>query len=433
MICRTSLGTALMVLLLACSTAFGYSVLTHQAIIDASWDDVLPLLKRRFPRATSEELRDAHSYAYGGSIIQDSGYFPFGSKFCTNLLHYVRSGDFIEAMIADSQDLNEYAFALGALAHYAADNSGHPLAVNPSVPLVYPKLARKYGPVVTYAESPSAHFKMEFGFDVLQVARGQYTPQGYRDFIGFEVSKPLLERSFQKVYCLEMKDLFASVDLALGTYRHSVSTIIPEMTKVAWQVRKSDIEKVMPGIKRERFVYGLPRADYEKQWGNTYEKPGFLARFLALVFRFFPKIGIMRALAFKPPTPEAEKMFLTSFETTLARYRDSLAQTRSGSFDLRNMDFDTGQPTQAGEYELCDKTYGELLTKLADRKFVGVSGELRADLLRFYGDLNAPAGMKRDRKKWGKTLAALQQLRALRISTDQPGAGSCDKSPASRR
>src|ERR1700743_121964 len=96
----------------------GYSVLAHEAIIDAAWKDgIVPLLLSRFPYATPEELLEAHSYAYGGAIIQDLGYYPFGSKFFSDLTHYVRSGDFVLALLRDAQDLNEYAFALGAAAH----------------------------------------------------------------------------------------------------------------------------------------------------------------------------------------------------------------------------------------------------------------------------------------------------------------------------
>ena len=89
--------TALALLLLfSASTASGYSVLTHEAIIDSTWDSAIrPLLPKRFPLATAEELTKAHAYAYGGCIIQDLGYYPFGGKFFSDLTHYVRSGDFI--------------------------------------------------------------------------------------------------------------------------------------------------------------------------------------------------------------------------------------------------------------------------------------------------------------------------------------------------
>ena len=60
-----------------------------------------------------------------GCIIQDMGYYPFGSKFFSDLVHYVRTGDFVANLIGEAQNLDEYAFALGALAHYAADTQGH--------------------------------------------------------------------------------------------------------------------------------------------------------------------------------------------------------------------------------------------------------------------------------------------------------------------
>jgi hypothetical protein len=192
---------AVAVLLVWSPAAEGYSVLTHEAIVDTAWEQsIKPLLLKRFPNSTPDDLIAAHAYAYGGCIIQDMGYYPFGSKFFSDLVHYVRSGDFVTSLIAESQNLNEYAFALGALAHYAADNTGHAIAVNPSVPIEYPKLRREYGKRVTYEDDPAAHLKVEFGFDVLQVARGNYAPKSYHDFIGFQVSKPVLERAFADTY-----------------------------------------------------------------------------------------------------------------------------------------------------------------------------------------------------------------------------------------
>src|SRR5690348_15104197 len=193
---------------LSSSNCAGYSVLTHEAIIDAAWkDSIEPLLLSRFPNATAKELLQAHAYAYGGAIIQDLGYYPFGNRFFSDLTHYVRSGDFVLALIEESRDLNEYAFALGALSHYASDVSGHPLATNRAVALLYPGLAKKYGSVVTYQEKPSAHMKVEFGFDVDQVAEGNYAPKAYHDFIGFEVAKPVLERAFVRTYSLDMSSV----------------------------------------------------------------------------------------------------------------------------------------------------------------------------------------------------------------------------------
>jgi hypothetical protein len=145
-----------------------YAVLAHEAIVDSAWDaNIRPLLLKRFPGATEAQIKEAHGYAYGGAIIQDMGYYPHGSFFFSDLTHYVRSGDFVLALLRDSKDVNGYAFALGALAHYAADNDGHPIGTNRAVPILYPKLKKKYGDSVSYEQDKLAHVKTEFGFDVL--------------------------------------------------------------------------------------------------------------------------------------------------------------------------------------------------------------------------------------------------------------------------
>jgi hypothetical protein len=418
---RASLSVVIVAFMLSISqVTFAYSVLSHQAIIDSAWDNsIKPLLLKRFPDATAEQLKDAHAHSYGGAIIQDMGYYPFGSKFFSDLTHYARSGDFIEALLAESQDINEYAFALGALAHYAADNNGHPIAVNKTVPLIYPELRAKYGEDVTYAEAPSAHLKTEFGFDVLQAARGRYAPESYHDFIGFKVSKDVLIRAFKKTYGLELKDVFKSVDLALGSFRFAVSTIIPEATKIAWEIKKDEIEKNMPGITRDKFVYNISRASYEKEWGKDYQKPGFFARTLALFLRFLPKVGPLKPITFKPPPPEAEKMFQVSFNATLDLYRELLSRAVKGRVDLENKDFDTGKPTRAGEYQLADKTYAEWLDKLEDHNFKTVTPEVRADLLAFYSDLSAPLATKRHKSEWREVLEDLNKLKAIQAEPAQ--------------
>jgi hypothetical protein len=380
----------ILVCLCVTSRLAAYSVLTHEANVDALWPAGIRVqLLKRFPNSTPDELREAHAYAYGGAIIQDMGYYPFGSKFFSDLTHYVRSADFIVAMIRDSQDLNEYAFALGALAHYAADTEGHPIAINRTVPMMYPKLRAKYGNSVTYEDDPADHLKTEFAFDVVQVARGMYEPQAYHDFIGFQVSKPLLERAFQETYCLEMDQIFSDVDRALGTYRYSVSTLIPEMTKTAWAAKRDQIRKLRAGINRRDFVYRYSHATYHKEWDRKYDRPGLGARFLAWLFRILPKVGPLKAFAFKVPTPEAEKLFLASFDDTKNRYQTLLAQAGQDDFELKNENFDIGKPTIRGTYHLADETYDKLLEQL--HKAPGsLSAELRADILRFYGQDGQP-------------------------------------------
>jgi Zinc dependent phospholipase C len=368
------------------SHASAYSVLAHEANIDALWDPTIKaLLQARFPATTPEQLLEARAYAYGGCVIQDLGYYPFGSHFFSNVLHYVRTGDFVAVLIRNAETVDEYAFALGALGHYAADNSGHPRAVNRAVALMYPKLEARFGRSVTYAQSPKHHVLVEFSFDVVQVAAGAYAPASYHSYIGFKVAKPALERAFLDTYGIEMKDLFVSEDLAIATYRHAVGTTIPEMTKVAWGRKREQILSVTPGLQREKFVFNLSRRAYEKEFGSDYMKPHGFARFLALVYNLVPKIGPFRSLSFSVPSREAERLFLESFVTSRERFRESLDALRAGRLHLPNTDFDTGQPTARGEYALADATYDELLDKLATRKFANASAALSANLLAYYG------------------------------------------------
>ena len=373
--------------------ASAYSVLSHEANVDALWRSHLsPLIHRRFPNASAEEIAASRAYAYGGSVIQDLGYYPFGSHLFSNLLHYVRSGDFVEALLHDARDPNEFAFALGALAHYAADNAGHPEAVNLAVPMMYPKLEAKYGRRVTYGQSPKSHILVEFSFDVVQVAAGVYAPASYHDFIGFEVAKPLLERTFRKTYGLEMKDVFVDEDLAIGTYRFAVSQAIPNATKVAWRDKRDEIEKVTPGIERQKFVFNMSRQEYERQFGKEYRRPGVFVRVLTFLYKLVPKIGPFKYFSFKPPTPEAEKLFLQSFVDVRERFRQSIEALAAGRLNLPNTNFDVGRPTSRGEYSLADETYDDLLKKLEKRKFAGVSAELRTNIDRYYGSARGAHG-----------------------------------------
>jgi Zinc dependent phospholipase C len=405
---------AVLVTVLLCSTASpAYSVLTHEEIVDLVWTDQLrPLLLKRFPSLTEDQLKEAHSYAYGGAVIQDLGYYPFGSVEFSNLVHYVRSGDFVRELLAQSQDANEYAFALGALAHYASDISGHP-AVNAAVALQYPKLRAKYGNSVKYAEDHTAHLKTEFGFDMVQVAKNRYASQQYHDFIGFQVSKPLLERTFPIVYGVELKDVLAHEDLAIGSYRFAVSRVIPEMTRVALRTHEKVMMKEQPDFAKKKFLYRLKRSDYEKEWGKDYKKDGFKTRFLAILLRFMPKIGPFKALAFNNPTAQTEDLYFKSINTTVDQYRIYLTQDGAGSLEIANTDFDTGKETRAAEYSLTDETYARLLGQLAARKFDLTSSGLRENILNFYADLSLPLQTKKDGAQWRSVLASLDQLKSV--------------------
>ncbi len=389
-----------------------YSVLSHEAVVDAAWDtDIRPTLLKRFPDATADQLKEAHGYAYGGAIIQDMGYYPHGSFFFSDLTHYVRSGDFVLALIRDSKDLDGYAFALGALAHYAADNEGHRIGVNRAVPLLYPKLEHKYGNLVTYEEDKLAHLETEFGFDVLQIARGRYAPDGYHDFIGFGVSTPLLEQAFQETYGLELKTVLSNEDKVLGSYRYDVSRLIPKATRVAWSMRKDDIKQDQPGITKRRFLYNISRSSYRKNWGRDYQPPSFGEDVLAFLLRLIPKLGPLKVLELRTPTPQAEQMFEASFNATLDLYRKQLRDAEMGQLVLANDNFDTGGATGPGQYRLNDETQAKLLDTLAKQQFVGASPEVRAELLEFFSMPNGPDTIRRHHKKWARVEAEVAQLR----------------------
>jgi Zinc dependent phospholipase C len=395
------------------SRCAAYSILAHEAIIDAAWDvSIRHILLQRFPNATPEEMKQAHGYAYGGAIIQDLGYYPRGSHFFSDLTHYCRSGDFILALLRDSQDLNGYAFALGALSHYAADNDGHKLGTNPSVPILYPKLRKKYGNWVTYEQDPLAHVKTEFGFDVLEVARQRYAPDSYHDFVGFEVAAPLLEQAFRETYGLDLKTVLKDEDKVLGSYRRDVSKLIPEATRIAWTLKKNDIKKDEPSITKRKFLYNLSRASYEKNWGKNYQKPTLFERFVAFLLKLIPKFGPLKVLELRAPTPDTERKFEGSFNAALDRYKGMLSQEQTGAIpSVPNDNFDTGSVTPPGVYFMNDDVHAELIEALAKQNFAGMTTELRAELLLFYSDPNAPYATRRKPKDWAKLQVALQQLK----------------------
>lgn len=413
---------------LACSAAVfcpqsrAYSVLTHEQVVDLAWEDqIQPMLREKFHGASADDLKHAHAFAYGGSLVQDMGYYPFGKKYFSDLLHYVRTGDFVEALLDEAQDINEYAFALGALAHYSSDNVGHPM-VNKVVAIEFPKLRTKFGDEVTYADDPKAHIRTEFGFDMAQVAKNRYTSDRYHDFIGFEVATAVLERAFQKTYGLSLDEtLGGDEELAINSFRRAVSTFVPEMTRVALLNRKKELVKETPNFDKRKFLYRVSRSNFEKEWGKGYRRPGFRERLLAFLLRIIPKVGPAKALAFKVPGTQAEDMYIKSVNQTVDNYHSLLRQARRGHVELSETDCDTGRPTKPGEYSLADKTYAHLLNDLSNKPYLQPSPELRANVLAFYSDMNAPFYTKRNAKAWRATEGDLKRF------MNQPSAASSNQ------
>lgn len=394
-----------------------YSVLSHEAIVDALWDTKFkPILLARFPNATPPQLKEAHGYAYGGAIIQDIGFYPHGNGYFSDLTHYVRAGDFIVALIAESRDLNELAFALGSLSHYVSDNVGHRLATNVAEPLLYPKLRRKFGDVITYEQNPAAHLKTEFGFDVLEVARGNYAPEAYHDFIGFNVAKPVLQRAFRDTYGFDLTTMFDNFDRSIGSYRRDVSKAIPMATRIAWAQKQNEIRRARPTITERQFIYIMSRSSYERYWGKQYDRPSVLDRILAFILKLVPPIGPLGALKFKMPTPRVEQLFMKSFDVATSGYRKELQQAGIGTLHLENTNFDLGVVARPGEYKLQDEAYAYWLDALADDHYRGATPDIASALLSYYSNLNAPFSTKKDRKSWKRLLAELEGLKTSRSS-----------------
>jgi hypothetical protein len=410
---------ALIILGLSPLSSKAYSVFAHLAIIDANWEkSIKPLLQQKYPKARDTDFRIARSYAYGGSLIADMGYFPFGNPYFTNLIHYVRSGDFVENLLSEAQNINEYAFALGALSHYLTDQYGHSLGTNMAVPIVYPKIGQKFGSVVTYDEDNTSHKRMEFAFDVLQTARGNYLPQSYHDFIGFNVARPVLERAFLKTYGEDVNKVFGNLSLSISTFRWTVKSLLPGLTRTAWAIKKNDILKTNPTLKSRKFHYRIKRKEYYQEFGREREKPKFKEWIYAVIIQILPKVGPLKSLKFKDPGPEGEKLFIKSFDTTTVHYALALSTLQNtGHIDLANIDFDTGKVTKPGEYGLADQTYSLMLIELQSEKFDNLTPPLRDNILNFYSKADTTTKSnenKKDKIDWKKTYLALQQVRIVR-------------------
>jgi hypothetical protein len=413
-------ATICLLLVLSVRTVRAYSILAHEALIDTCWASYIqPLLLLKYPGSTKAQLKTAHAYAYGGAIAPDIGYFPFGKPFFTDLVHYVRSGDFVNALISDARDINEYAFALGFLCHYMADKYGHSLATNLSVPILYPKEREKFGDYVTYDDDHLSHKRTEFGFDVLQVEEGDYAKLAYHDFIGFEVSDSLLERAFPEVYGMDIHEIFPDFSLSIATLRWSFKGLFPALTKAAWLLKSKQLKKAHSGMSKKSYIYKMKKTDYYKEFGRGRQRPGLFAAFIAFIIEVVPKVGPLRPLKFKAPGPEVAKLYQSSFDTALVKYRSVLVAFRTGTRRLANIDFDTGNFTTPGEYALADKNYDLLVAGLYKNKFKLLSRDLKVNIIEYYSHRTAPAGNHDVQLAWTKTEEALRQLRQAKYAAEE--------------
>jgi hypothetical protein len=337
------------------------------------------------------------------------GFYPSGSQLFTAMLHYVRSGDFVEHLLTEAANIREYAFALGVLCHYNADRYGHPIGINTSVPLIYPKMQRRHGDTVTWAEDNISHIRTEFSFDVLQTARGAYASAAYQDFIGFKIADTVLRKAFTKTYGLSIDDLFKDLARTIAIFRWTVTNLFPFITRAAWVRKKDQIRDSIPGATARSFVYRMKVKNYNKQFEKR-DRPGFTAYVVAQLLRILPKIGPLRPLKFRQPTLEAEKKFIESFEASSTQYAALINLLDDETVQLANIDFDTGEKTAAGEYGPADEAYHDWLLKLERQNFAGITPAMRSSLLSFYASYKPETETRKQRKKWAQLKAAIDRL-----------------------
>jgi hypothetical protein len=377
-------------LTLASGDGNAYSVLTHEELIDLAWNDsIRPLLLAKFPGATEHQLVVAHSYAYGGCVVQDMGYYPFGKPFFSNLTHYVRSGDFVVWMLRNARTIDEYAFAIGALSHYLGDSIGHSQAINPATAFEFPKLQHKYGDSVTYGESPHGHIRTEFAFDVEELGHLEFAPPAYLRAVGFRVPRKFLERAFIHTYGFDVHSILGPDRPALRSYRTSVRSFIPTFAEAEVVLHRHQFPPHGDDEAYRVFSQRVSRTNYDRRWKHTYKGPGFKAHLLAIVVFLVPKIGGAADLAIKIPTPETQEWYLKSMNHTVDVLNETLHKLREIANDpvsLANLDLDTGKQERLGEYTLADQTYAKLLERLIASPQNTISRELKQDILAYYGD-----------------------------------------------
>jgi hypothetical protein len=402
---------ARLVLLLFLSTglrASSFSLLSHEAIIDTTWNQsIRPLLLQKYPGSSEEQLKEAYAHVYGGAVMPDIGYYPFGSVMFSHLVHYVRTGDLCEELLRQAQNLNEYAFALGMLCHYNADRFGHPLGTNLVVPMLFPKTRAEHGDTVTYDEDHSTHVRTEFGFDVIQTARGSYKSDQYLQFIDFKVNEPVLERAFVVVYGLRLEEVFANLQLAVETFRYSVKELFPELTKDAWKSKQSVITKANPLATKDNYSYKMKNAKFREKFGMSKLRSTLLSAFIAIT----PKYGPLAGLDYKAPSDEAEKIYERSFNIIVDSFTFALNSLQTGTPQLGNINYDTGEETRPGEYRSADESYETLLRKLKHNKFRNLSPQLKQELLTFFSNPKAGQMYAKNPSHWKRITKRVNALR----------------------
>ena len=401
--------------------ALPYSVQTHEQIVDLVWlQSIQPILLSRYPTLTPAQLQQAHAYAYGGSAIQDLGYYPFGNEFFSNLTHYVRSGDFVLALIHNAHDANELAFAIGALSHYLGDTYGHSLAVNPAVAIEFPKLARRYGPSVSYEENEHAHVRTEFAFDINEISKRRFAPLHYLRHVGLGVPTPLLARAFFEVYGLDAERILGKRRPVLRGYKFAVRSFLPRIAYAETVLHRHAMPPDAPSPELDQLTADLARAATENNWEPYRRKPGIGTYSLAGLIFILPKVGILSELSLRGPVGFTEDLYVKSLNQTATQLRALLSDFPSIDRNLPDRDLDTGVPIRPGGYRLADQTYAQLLLKVTDTPTQPIPPTLKHDLIAYYADPTSPISTRKNPPQWAKVQAALKVVATMPTTTVPP-------------
>jgi uncharacterized protein (DUF433 family) len=408
------------VLLAAAQPTRAYSVLTHEDLIDLTWSDsIQPLLLKRYPTLTRAQLQQAHAYAYGGCVIQDLGYYPFGKPLFSDLLHYVRTGDFVRALFRDSKGPNDVAFAVGALSHYLGDTIGHPDAVNLAVGQEFPALGQKYGPNVNYAEGEHQHVRAEFALDIDEIAQHRLAPEHYLDHIGFAVPVPLLARAFYDTYGLDLGHILGAHRPTLKGYRYSVRTLLPRVAYAEVLLHRRSLPADAQSPALDSLNQQVARLSAENDWAKYRRHAGIGTHLLAGVIFVLPKVGPLSDLAVRGPTPAAEQDYVNSLVKTADTLRQLLARATK-SDGLANKDLDTGDLIRPGTYRLCDATYADLLHQITRDPATPVPFGIKRDVLAYFADITAATYVTHNRKRLAQVQADLPILRTISTKAAYP-------------
>jgi len=442
--------------------ASAYSLLTHEQLIDLTWkDSIVPLLLSRYPTLTEKQLEHARAYAYGGCVIQDIGYYPFGDAEFSNLTHYVRSGDFVVNLFRNAGNADELAFAVGALSHYIGDSVGHSMATNLAVAVQFPKLEAKYGHSVNYAQGRRQHVQTEFAFDIDQVAHHRMAPIHYLRHIGLEVPVRQLALAFYQTYGLS-EDFTQRRGKRVNVrgYRFAVYSFIPRIAYALTILHRKHepadaLSPDMLLIQQES-----ARVAAENDWKSYGRDYGFGTYALAGLIFILPKVGPLKLVDVKGPTEATEADYIHSVVLSTASLRKVLArftpppttrpsaalaaaddkhsqpspsqplparpgagqviprQSRDPRHPLPNRDLDTGFVVKPGGYPLTDSTYVRLLHQLTRVPSQLIPPAIKEDVKAYYANPDLPITTRKDPEQWAQVQADLLILDGMGTSNE---------------